>query len=101
VTLDPVRFARSVWLEATPLPDGRWLVGERIVDPEGEPGQRCTCEDHRYRQAECKHVIRVVRLGALDADTLNVLRGLLPPKAATATRTTTGPTPPHPEPDAR
>ena len=77
MAIDPERLVRGLHLHAVRDGDG-WRVGDRTVHPEAPAGEQCTCGDHRYRQSECKHLIRVVRLGALDAETIGALRALLP-----------------------
>ena len=79
MTVDPERLRRALHLDAER--DGEvWWVGEYIVRPEATPGERCTCGDHRYRQADCKHLLRV-RLAVLGPELLSGLRVLVPAPA--------------------
>ena len=87
--VDPNRLARAVWLEATRLGAGRYVVSggraEHEVDLQAPAGQRCDCLDYLTRGQLCKHLL-CARLREGDPAVLGALRLLVPerkgPKAA-------------------
>lgn len=81
------RVARAVHLDAERLGALRWRVWggarEHVVDV---ARGRCDCADFRLRGHECKHLLRA-RLGQGDAETLALLRELVPAPKRGAERT--------------
>ncbi len=88
MTIDPVRLARAVHLDAEAAGDGRYRVvgGAQMhhVDLRAADGHECDCADYRVRASLCKHVLRA-HLAEGDPEVLTALRTLVPrPKARAA-----------------
>ncbi len=88
MTIDPIRLARAVHLDAEAAGDGRYRVlgGAMLhhVDLLAADGFECDCADYRIRTPLCKHMLRA-RLAEGDPEVLAALRGLVSqPKARAA-----------------
>lgn len=73
MTVDSLRLARAVHLEAEPLDRNSWLVtGGRRAHVISAQLRVCDCVDQAVRHSECKHVLRV-RLALGDSELVRAL----------------------------
>jgi hypothetical protein len=77
MTLDPMRLAKAVHLDAEKLDNGAWKVSggasEHLVTADASA---CDCADFSVRGGSCKHLL-AVRLRTGDSEALDALRGLV------------------------
>ncbi len=78
-TIDPVRLARSLYLEVEREGPERYVVSGGAQAHVVELGEvtRCDCRDFEMRGGPCKHQLRA-KLARGDAEVLGVLRLLVP-----------------------
>jgi hypothetical protein len=85
MTVDLLRLARAVHLDAEPVDGGAWRVAGGATSHTVTPDGGCDCTDYGVRAVACKHVL-AVRLRSGERETLDALRALvpLPPRRAGA-----------------